>query len=141
MTRTNTLSQRWEKYRPSKALWFWSMVAAAVATIVVGFSVGGWTTGGNAADMAARASREATARLAATICVEKFVSADDAVAQLAALKELSSWARDAFLDDGGWTKLVGVDKPVAGASDLCAKELMAMESLPVRVVEPAATDS
>ena len=116
------------------------MAGVVAATMVVGFSVGGWTTGGTAAKMAEKASHDAKAQLAASICVEKFVSATDAVAKLAALKEASSWERDSFVVDGGWAKLTGIEKPVAGSADLCAQELAAMDSLPVRSVEPVTTD-
>ena len=40
MTRTEPVSQRWENFRPSKTLWFWSLVGVVVATMVVGFSLG-----------------------------------------------------------------------------------------------------
>ena len=140
MTRTEPVSQRWENFRPSKTLWFWSLVGVVVATMVVGFSVGGWTTGGTAAKMAEEAAHDAKAQLAASICVEKFVSANDAATRLAALKETSSWERDSFVEDGGWATLLGIEKPVDGSADLCAQELMAMDSLPVRTAEPVTTD-
>ena len=140
MTRNEPLSQRWESFRPSKTLWFWSLVGIAVATMVVGFTVGGWTTGGTAAKMAEKASHDAKAQLAASICVEKFVSASDAATRLAALKEISSWERDSFVEDGGWATLVGIEEPVDGSADLCAQELMAMDSLPANTVAPVSTD-
>jgi hypothetical protein len=48
MADNQTMSQRWENYRPSKTLWFWSVAVAAVLTMIVGFTAGGWTTGGSA---------------------------------------------------------------------------------------------
>lgn len=140
MTQTGNLSYRWENFRPSKTLWFWSLAGAVVATMVVGFTVGGWTTGGTAAKMAEKASRDARTQLAASICVEKFVSAANAATQLATLKERSRWERDDFVEDGGWAKLIGLEKPVTGAADLCAEELVAMENLPARNIAPVSTD-
>lgn len=141
MTANESLSQRWENYRPSKTLWFWSAAGAAVATMIVGFTAGGWTTGGTATEMAEDAARDARAELAASVCVEKFVTAANASQSLAQLKEASSYQRDDFITDGGWAKLVGLDKPVAGAADLCAEKLAAMDALPVRNAEPNSAEA
>lgn len=132
MATNESLSQRWENYRPSKPLWFWSVAGAAVATMIIGFTAGGWTTGGTATEMAENAARDARAELAASVCVENFVTAANASQSLAQLKEASSYQRDDFITDGGWAKLVGLDKPVPGAADLCAEKLTAMEAIPVR---------
>lgn len=134
------LADRWDDFRPSKTMWFWSMAGAAVATIVVGFTVGGWTTGGTAREMAEDAARDARAQLASTICVEKFTTASAAAAKLAELKETASYQQDDFIEDGGWAKLVGIDGPVPGAADLCADQLVAMENLPVREAADVTTD-
>ncbi|MGI6855969.1 hypothetical protein [Mesorhizobium sp. 1B3] len=141
MTANESLSQRWESYRPSKALWFWSAAGAAVATMIVGFTAGGWTTGGTAAEMARDAARNARAELAASVCVEKFVTAANASQSLAQLKEASSYQRDDFITDGGWAKLVGLDNPVPGAADLCAEQLAAMDAVPVRNAEPNSAEA
>ena len=119
-------------------MWFWSMAGAAVATMIVGFTVGGWTTGGSAEAMAATAARDARAELASAICVEKFVSATSAAENLAQLKDQSTYQQDDFIEDGGWVTLVGVDNTVPGAADLCADELIALESLPAREVTAGA---
>jgi hypothetical protein len=80
--------------------------------------------------MADKAARQARADLAATVCVERFLEASDARAQLASLKETSSWQRDDFIAKGGWAALPGVDQPVASAADLCAERLAAMDLPP-----------
>ena len=120
----------WGDYRPSKAMWFWSCVACVVATVVIGFTWGGWVTGGTAEEQTAQAREAGRAELAATICVARFVEAPDAAVQLAALKDASSWNRDDTIADAGWTTPLGFDGPVSGAADLCAERLVAME-LPV----------
>ena len=40
-----SLGQRWSEARPTKTIVFWSCVASAVVTMIVGFSWGGWTLG------------------------------------------------------------------------------------------------
>lgn len=141
MADNQTVSERWENYRPSKTLWFWSVAGAAVLTMIVGFTAGGWTTGGTATEMAKNSARDARAELVANLCVEKFVSASDASQTLTKLKETSSYQRDSFITDGGWTKLAGMKKDAPGAADLCADKLAAMDAIPARNVDlsPAQT--
>lgn len=133
MAENEPLMQRWQNYRPSKTMWFWSMLGAVILAIIVGFSYGGWTTAGTANIMAQNAAIHARSTLAASVCVQKFVSTADASEKLAELKKTSSWQRDDFIDEGGWSKLAGMEKPVPGSSELCADELIAMESLPEAV--------
>ena len=118
------LTRRWEDYRASKTVLFWSCAACVVATLIVGFSWGGWVTGGTAGTMADRAAAGARADLAATICVDRFASAPDATATLAALKNSDSWKRDEFIAAGGWATIAGIEKPVDGAAALCAQRLL-----------------
>ncbi|WP_099865379.1 hypothetical protein [Pararhizobium haloflavum] len=134
------IGQRWNEFRPTKAVWLWSCAGCIVATMVVGFTYGGWVTGGTAAEMAADASETGRAELAATLCVNKFASAPNATEQWASLKEASSWERDDLIEDGGWAALSGNIEIVDGSLDLCAERLVAMEQLPAGRSETAATD-
>ena len=116
---------RWNEYRPSKALWFWSCVVCIILTIIVGFTWGGWVTQTAANRMSDGAANDARAAVVAAYCVSRFESAPDAAAKLATLKKTDSWQRDDFIDKGGWTTLPGQSKPVDGAADLCAQRLIA----------------
>ncbi|WP_318013576.1 hypothetical protein [Mesorhizobium sp. CO1-1-4] len=49
-----------------------------VLTIIVGFTAGGWTLAGTAAEMAKTSAIKARAELAANLCVQKFITASDA---------------------------------------------------------------
>lgn len=138
MSQTESLSHRWDTYRPTKTLWFWSLIGSVAATIIVGFAFGGWTTGGSAAFMAEKAAQDARTELAASLCVQKFVRTDGAADQLAALKKTSSYERDNFVEEGGWAKLAGMEK-IRGAADRCADELVAMDSIPAQAAETAVT--
>jgi hypothetical protein len=128
MNDSMSFSQRWAEFRPSKAVWLWSCVACVIATMVVGFAWGGWTTGGTATKMAADAADQARAELAATVCVAKFMQAPDAAAQLAALKKTDSWKRDELIQKGGWAKMAGAEAAPSGADDMCAEKLASMEA-------------
>lgn len=117
----------WGEYRPTKVIWFWSCVGCIAATLILGFTWGGWTTAGTANEMAADAREDGRAQLAAAVCVERFLAASDAAVRLAQLKEESTWKRDGFIEEGGWVSLAGLEEPVAGAADLCAGQLAEME--------------
>jgi hypothetical protein len=123
--------QRWEAYRPSKTLLFWSCAACVAATIAVGFHWGGWTTGGTAAAMAEEAAAGARRELAAAVCVDRFQGAGDAGAQLVALKGLSSaWDRGTFVEKGGWAAMPGpkAAEPAGRVARLCADRLALIEA-------------
>jgi hypothetical protein len=139
MTNNQPASERWEAYRPSKALWFWSVVGAVVLTMIVGFTAGGWTTSGTANEMAEDAAQDARAHLVANLCVEKFVSSVNATSNLAELKEASSLQRDNFITDGGWVTIAGMTDDAPGAAEMCADQLMALESLPTGAASPTAS--
>jgi hypothetical protein len=124
MTGLSSLTKRWSDFQASKTQLFWACAASVVVALVVGFTWGGWVTGGTANHMAATAATEARAQLAATVCVERFAKGPDATAQLAALKGSDSWKRDTFIEAGGWATLAGMKEPVAGAASLCVQQLM-----------------
>ena len=143
--KTRSIRQRWDDLQPSKTMLVWSCIGSVVVALVVGFTWGGWVTGGTARGMAGTAGDEARGELASVICVERFLAAPDAAAQLAALKELSgSYQQRQFVEKGGWAVMPGQDAaagPNAGdrrAADLCARVLAAMEVDEVdELVEPA----
>lgn len=132
MQQNQTLSQRFAQYRVSKAVLFWACAGSVVVATIVGFSWGGWVTGGNARDMAEDAAAQARQELAAIVCVDRFTAAPDAGVQLTALKAISSSrAQGKFVEDGGWAIIL----PASSATDykaraddrkaagLCAEEL------------------
>jgi hypothetical protein len=83
-------AQRWDRLQPTKSTLFWGVVAGAVASMVIGFTWGGWVTGGSARAMTEKAAETAHQELAAAVCAGRFAATPDARAQLAALKEISS---------------------------------------------------
>ncbi len=130
------LSQRFQQYRPSKTALFWSCGGCVVLATIVGFSWGGWTTGGTAQEMAENAAAQARQELAAVVCVDRFMAAPDVGVQLTALKDIeSSYAQSKFVEDGGWALIVPASNPPdrkASADDrkaagLCAGELAKRE--------------
>ena len=107
-----SLSRRWEDYQPSKTILFWACLAAIIATIVVGFSWGGWVTGGTSQAMATAAGNTARGDLASAICVERFNAAPDATARLAEFKAITdNYKQRLFVEAGGWATMPGQTTP------------------------------
>jgi len=111
----------WSEFRSSKAQWFWSVIGASALTMLVGFTWGGWTTANSARVAQALAVRDARAELAGEICVHNFINADGAKANLAGLRDQSSWAREDFIEAGGWATIAGDEASVVNAADVCAE--------------------
>jgi hypothetical protein len=127
MNAKQSLGQRWEASRPTKTVLFWSCAGCAVATIVVGFTWGGWTTGGTARSAAREAALGSRNELAAAVCVDRFKAAADGPAQLVALKALGSWDRGPFVEKGGWAAMPDKVAPGDGTARLCGEKLAALE--------------
>lgn len=123
MADERSIAQRWQDYRAPKAALFWACAACVALTLILGFTVGGWVTGGTAEKMATGAADDARSELVATICVQRFTQQADAGAELAKLKAASLWERDDFIEKGGWATPAGFDGPISGAADLCAAQL------------------
>jgi hypothetical protein len=119
-----SIGKRWETFTATKSQVFWAGATCVVATLIVGFTWGGWVTGGTANQRVAQAMFEGRAQLAATMCAERFGKGADATAQLASLKATSSWSQDRFIEDGGWVTPPGITSPVSGAAALCVRKLI-----------------
>ncbi len=101
----------------------WGALGGAVLLAVIGFTWGGWVTGGTASQMAQKEANIAVVKVLAPICVDKFQNAPEAVANLTALKAVSSYQQASFVSDGGWATMVGSDKPYSGTANACAEML------------------
>jgi hypothetical protein len=123
---TQTLSRRWDDYRPTKSTLAWACAGAAVATMIVGFTWGGWMTGKSARELASVAGATARGDLAGSICVERFNAAADATARLAELKAISgAFAQRQFVEKGGWATMPGETAPDRRGAETCAIALVA----------------
>ena len=96
-----SLAQRWEDYQPSKSTLGWACAVTAVATMIIGFSWGGWVTGGTSQTMAA------TAKLI----------------ELNAITD--TYKRRQFVETGGWATMPGQKSADRRAAEGCAVALAA----------------
>lgn len=121
-----TMSQRWDDYQPTKSMLVWACVGAVLAAIVVGFSWGGWVTGGTSRAAAMTAGDVARGELASAICVERFNAAPDAAARLVEFKAITDgYKRRQFVEAGGWATMPGQTTPDRRGADSCATALAA----------------
>jgi hypothetical protein len=127
MSSYRSFSQKWADFRATKAQLFWTGVGCAIVTIAVGFTWGGWKTGGSAHLAAAQAATSARQELAAAICVDRFNAGDDSTAQLVALKDMSSWDRGKFIESGGWVAMPEMMGKTDAAAKICAGQLIAAQ--------------
>jgi len=65
------------------------MAIGAVASMVIGFSWGGWVTSGTADKLAAEQAKTAVVAALVPICVKQFQHNSEAKANLAALQKIS----------------------------------------------------
>ena len=111
-------------------------VAGGVIVAIVGFSWGGWVTGGSARASASAAADASRTDLAAAICVQNFMAEDGARERLAELKELprATVQRD-YVEGGGWAAMLGSDAAQRPVATLCARMLAELEPIELAVVE------
>ena len=121
-----SLARRWEDYQPSKSALFWACAVTIVATMIIGFSGGGWVTGGTSRSMATTAGDVARGELASAICVDRFNAAPDAAAKRVEFKALTdSYKKRQFIETGGWATMPGKTSPDRLGVESCAVALAA----------------
>src|SRR5258706_5502001 len=85
----------------------WGIAGGAVALAIVGFTWGGWITGGKAETTTLIRVDDAVVLALAPVCVEKFQRGADAVANLATLRKVETWSQGDFVEKGGWAAVPG----------------------------------
>src|SRR3974377_1783158 len=80
----------------------------AIATIIIGFSWGGWMVGSTAKKLAGEETRSAIGGIAAPACAEHFVNkANDE--KWAEYQKVDTWRRDTYIKDGGYAMMAGLE--------------------------------
>jgi hypothetical protein len=109
--------------------WIWGAIGGAVATMIIGFSWGGWVTGGTAGKLATTSAQDATVMALTPVCVLKGEQQPD---QLVFLKKESSWSRGNFVDKVGWVANVN-EKHRSAVASACGTTLAeAVDAKPAR---------
>lgn len=96
-------------------------VGGAVALAIVGFSWGGWVTGGTAEEMAGDSAKSAVVTALAPICVAQFQQQETGLdAAMNELTETRSYQRAAFIEKGGWSTMPGSEEGSKDVAKACA---------------------
>jgi pimeloyl-ACP methyl ester carboxylesterase len=95
----------------------------AIALAVVGFSWGGWVTGGTAQRMAAdQAQTDVVAALTA-ICIDQSKRDPQLAERIALLKAASSWERGDLVVKHGWATMPGTTEGNRLVARACAEKV------------------
>ena len=102
----------------------WGAITGAIALSIVGFTWGGWVSGGTAERLALARAETATVAALTPICVTQFQANPKAKASLAALKQVQSWEQADYVRNGGWATMPGAkDEPNRDVAAACAEAL------------------
>jgi hypothetical protein len=103
----------------------WGVAGGAAALAIIGFTWGGWVTGGKAEATAVQRVNAAVIEALAPICADKFMHAGNATAKLAELKTVDPWSQGEFVEKGGWATVPGTNPPeqVTAVAKACASML------------------
>ena len=97
----------------------------AMALTIVGFSWGGWVTGGTADKMASDTARLEVVAALVPICVEQSNQDPKVVETMAQLKDASSYQRSNLLMETGWATMPGSTDPNRQVAAACMAVLAA----------------
>lgn len=98
-------------------------VVGAIALAVVGFSWGGWVTGGSAERMAAEQARHEVVAALVPICVQQSTQDPQLTETLARLEAANRYQRDELLMDTGWATMPGSTDPNRSVASACMEQL------------------
>ncbi|MGD8421777.1 MAG: hypothetical protein PVJ78_15110 [Gammaproteobacteria bacterium] len=108
------------KISPNVKPVIWGMAAGAIATIVVGFSWGGWVTQGTVGQMKTASATAAVVKVLTPRCV---ALAEQQTDKVAVLKQESKWKHRDFVVAAGWVDDV-VDNYQYEVATACADTLI-----------------
>ncbi len=98
----------------------WGAAGGAILLAILGFTWGGWVTGGAAEAKAEQRASSAVVAALAPICVVQFKTAGDATAKQEELKKISSWDQKSFVEKAGWATMPGSTASNPDVARACA---------------------
>ena len=99
-----------------------AIVGAAVIAFV-GFSWGGWVTGGTANDMAETMARDDVVAAMVPVCLEMAQTDPERLAKLTTIRDASGYQQSSALMDAGWATMPGTDAPDRAIAKACLAAL------------------
>lgn len=98
----------------------------AVALAIVGFTWGGWVTGGTAQKMASHASTVAVTSMLTPYCINRSQNDPRAAEVLAELEKANRYSRRSVIEKSGWATPMGSDKPNRELAQACQEALASL---------------
>jgi hypothetical protein len=123
--KAQSVGQMWRQSRPSKTLALWACLGTMVATMIVGFTWGGWVTGGTARQMAMASGEDAVISRLTPMCVLRVKADPKQAEKIKELKQTSAWQQGEYVKKQGWATMPGETEPVEKVADACAKLISA----------------
>lgn len=102
----------------------WGAVIGSAGTMMIGFSMMGWTLNSTAQRVAQERTDLAVTAALTPFCVQSFMKQSDATKQLTGLRETDSWKRQEFVEKGGWATMPGSKDATPGVAYACAEALV-----------------
>lgn len=103
----------------------------AIATMIVGFTWGGWVLGKTAETNAAQRVNTALVQAYGPVCIERFKQQANVEQKWAELAKVESYRRDSYIKETGFATPPGSTSPNPAIADACADALskvIAMQS-------------
>lgn len=100
-------------------------IVGAIALAIVGFSWGGWVTGGTANKMAVQAADAAVVATLMPYCLAMSKNDPGAAEILSELNKANGYNRRGIVEKAGWATPLGAERPVPGLAIACEKALAA----------------
>ena len=117
------------KLPENTSAYFWGAAIGAIAVAIVGFSWGGWVTGGTSMKNAATAASDAKIAVLAPICADRFRAQGDSAVKIAELAKSSSWDRGNVIEKSGFAIMPGAKTSDSDVARACA-EILANPTTP-----------
>lgn len=91
----------------------------AVAISIVGFSWGGWVTGGSASKMATSMAKEEVTSAMIPVCLELSRADPERVTKLATIQGVATYKRRDAVMEAGWATMPGAEAPNRDLAAAC----------------------
>ena len=98
-------------------------LVGAVAVGIIGFSWGGWVTGGRADAMATARAHDSVIAAMVPVCLQISETDTDRAAKMAVIREASTYGRRDAVMETGWATVPGAEAPDRDLAQACAAAL------------------
>jgi hypothetical protein len=103
----------------------WGVVLGSILTMIVGFSYGGWVTGGTSERLAKQHADAAVTAALVPVCVAQSRADHGVVKKLGELRAISSsYEQQEFVTKTGWATVPGNENPNREVAEGCASAVL-----------------